>query len=244
MRRGRDDNLHDHYALLGVDRAADDTQLRRAFHTLAMRHHPDRAGPGSTEVFQRITEAYAVLSDAETRAHYDARYDAHLRTRRTTPVGRAPHAGRPAAGSGAGGDGPVDHRGQYEGPGGSIGWQVRKTATVSATLLRVSGALEALVAQGIARRLEDGVIELKLTADESATGGVITIDAAVSVTCPTCTGLAQPDVLWCCRCDHAGTVIDHVTFTLQVPPGAHPGLSFSFVTDPRTPPFRVRLRIG
>jgi len=63
--------LEDHYALLGVPRSATRAELRRAYRLLALKLHPDRAGYGSTMMFQRVAEAYRVLSDPVTRAEYD-----------------------------------------------------------------------------------------------------------------------------------------------------------------------------
>jgi molecular chaperone DnaJ len=63
--------LEDHYALLGVARNATRAELRRAYRVLALKLHPDRAGYASTMMFQRLVEAYQVLSDPETRAAYD-----------------------------------------------------------------------------------------------------------------------------------------------------------------------------
>jgi DnaJ-class molecular chaperone len=38
-------------ALLGIDAEADRAELRRAWRRLALRWHPDRAGPGATATF-------------------------------------------------------------------------------------------------------------------------------------------------------------------------------------------------
>jgi len=59
--------------VLGVPRDADAKAIRDAFRTLALRYHPDRnKEPGAEEHFKEIAEAYAVLSDANKRAAYDA----------------------------------------------------------------------------------------------------------------------------------------------------------------------------
>jgi molecular chaperone DnaJ len=80
------DPSEDYYALLGVDADADRTQLRRVWRLLALRWHPDRAGPGSTALFQKISVAYAVLSDPVTRAAYDRRRGTPLGARKGDPA--------------------------------------------------------------------------------------------------------------------------------------------------------------
>jgi molecular chaperone DnaJ len=63
----------DYYAILGVPRDADDSALKKSYRHLARTYHPDR-NPGdksAEERFKEISEAYAVLSDPEKRAHYD-----------------------------------------------------------------------------------------------------------------------------------------------------------------------------
>jgi curved DNA-binding protein CbpA len=61
----------DYYELLGVDAGADGPGLRRAWRRLALRWHPDRAGPGTKATFQLLLAAYQVLADPVSRAAYD-----------------------------------------------------------------------------------------------------------------------------------------------------------------------------
>jgi molecular chaperone DnaJ len=63
----------DYYEILGVQRDASDTEIKKAFRQLALKHHPDR-NPGDAhaeERFKVINEAYTVLSDGDRRAQYD-----------------------------------------------------------------------------------------------------------------------------------------------------------------------------
>ena len=60
----------DFYRVLGVDRGADDRTLKKAYRSLALKHHPDKGG--SEEKFAEISQAYDVLSDADKRRVYDA----------------------------------------------------------------------------------------------------------------------------------------------------------------------------
>eukprot|EP00802_Teleaulax_amphioxeia_P018090 Tamp_18268.p1 GENE.Tamp_18268~~Tamp_18268.p1 ORF type:complete len:412 (-),score=75.83 Tamp_18268:101-1336(-) len=64
----------DLYEVLGVARDATDSQIKRAYHKLAMVHHPDKRASnpnGSDETFKEIGYAYKVLSDPEKRQLYD-----------------------------------------------------------------------------------------------------------------------------------------------------------------------------
>ena len=63
----------DLYALLGVSRAANATEIKSAYHKLAKKHHPDVAGSdaASADKFKQINHAYDVLSDNASRKTYD-----------------------------------------------------------------------------------------------------------------------------------------------------------------------------
>src|SRR5579864_6949629 len=64
-----------YYETLGVPRNASDADIKRAYRSLARRHHPDVVGSDdkhrAESHFKEINEAYAVLSDSKKRAHYD-----------------------------------------------------------------------------------------------------------------------------------------------------------------------------
>lgn len=58
-----------HYDTLGVSRTATPEEIKRAYRKLASQHHPDKGG--DTAMFQKVEEAYRVLSDPQQRANYD-----------------------------------------------------------------------------------------------------------------------------------------------------------------------------
>lgn len=61
----------DLYNILGVDENADDVTIKKAYHKLSMKTHPDTPGGGDEERFKEISGAYEVLSDREKRQEYD-----------------------------------------------------------------------------------------------------------------------------------------------------------------------------
>lgn len=62
-----------HYDILGLPRTATLAEIRKAYRQNALRHHPDKDNAeNATALFQRIVEAYEVLSSVRTRLLYDA----------------------------------------------------------------------------------------------------------------------------------------------------------------------------
>jgi DnaJ-class molecular chaperone len=65
--------MKDPYAMLGLRRGASAEEIKTSYRRLARELHPDRR-PGDAraeERFKHVSAAYALLSDAETRAKYD-----------------------------------------------------------------------------------------------------------------------------------------------------------------------------
>lgn len=63
----------DYYEVLGVKKAADEKEIKRAYRKLAKKYHPDTNSnnPQAEQKFKEITEAYTVLSTPEKRKLYD-----------------------------------------------------------------------------------------------------------------------------------------------------------------------------
>jgi len=66
-------NKRDYYEVLGVDKKASKSDLKKAYRKIALKYHPDR-NPDDKEAeakFKEAAEAYEVLSDEEKKAKYD-----------------------------------------------------------------------------------------------------------------------------------------------------------------------------
>lgn len=62
----------DYYKILGVERGASETDIKKAFRKLAHKYHPDVSKEKDAEAkFKDVNEAYQTLSDPEKRAAYD-----------------------------------------------------------------------------------------------------------------------------------------------------------------------------
>lgn len=68
----------DPYKVLGVPITAEPLQIRQAFRSLALKHHPDvNPDPNSHSYFQELNEAYQTLSDPDRKLRYDQSRNQH-----------------------------------------------------------------------------------------------------------------------------------------------------------------------
>ncbi|MDZ5761058.1 molecular chaperone DnaJ [Lyticum sinuosum] len=67
-------NEEDFYKILGVNKSASDSDIKKAFRKQALKYHPDRNKGDKTaeEKFKKINEAYETLKDQQKRAQYDS----------------------------------------------------------------------------------------------------------------------------------------------------------------------------
>ena len=65
--------MNDYYKTLGVKKDCSKSELRKAYHGIALKNHPDknRGNKEALEIFKKATEAYEILSNDEKRKSYN-----------------------------------------------------------------------------------------------------------------------------------------------------------------------------
>lgn len=61
--------MTNYYKVLGLDESATESEIKKAYKKLAIKYHPDKGG--DPEKFNKISEAYQVLSCPEKKGEYD-----------------------------------------------------------------------------------------------------------------------------------------------------------------------------
>ena len=161
--------VRDLYEILGVDRNADQENIKRAYRRKARELHPDAGG--NEDGFKELTTAYEVLRNPETRANYDRFGDPR------GPVG-AP-GGDPFAGFGDLSD-LIDSF--FGGGFTSRGTGRAASAAGRDALIDITIDLED-AATGVSREIEVDVMRAC-----SKCGGTGDAEGSGPVTCPTCNG--------------------------------------------------------
>ncbi|GAA0674997.1 MULTISPECIES: molecular chaperone DnaJ [Rheinheimera] len=218
----------DYYEVLGVQKGADDKEIKKAYKRLAMKYHPDRTqgDKAMEEKFKEVQEAYEILSDDQKRAAYD----------------NYGHAGvDPNRGGGGGGADFNDIFGDVFGDifgGGRRGGQSRaqRGSDLRYNLeLNLEDAVrgksvEIKVPTWVSCDVCDGSGAKKGTQAKSCPtchgAGQVTMRQgffAVQQTCPTCSGRGKiiPDP--CTKCHGDGRVEKTKTLSVKIPAGVDTG---------------------
>ncbi|WP_300767347.1 molecular chaperone DnaJ [uncultured Bifidobacterium sp.] len=196
--------MTDYYEVLGVDKSADDAEIKKAYRRMSRKYHPDIAGPEFEDKFKEVNNAYDVLSNPERRRMYDAGVDPN----------------NPSASAGASGF-PMGDMGDifsqfFSGPGfgGSTGPRSRRQPGRDA-LAQASIDLKTAVFGGTAH------VSIMTYGLCSECGGAGAANGEKPTTCPEChgSGFRQKVVRTllgqmmttapCDRCEGYGTIIEH-----------------------------------
>jgi curved DNA-binding protein len=76
-----EDGFTDYYELLQLSSNVDGDTVERVFRYLAKKFHPDNRESGDIDRFRQIVEAHRILSNPESRAAYDVKYQDHWNRR-------------------------------------------------------------------------------------------------------------------------------------------------------------------
>lgn len=236
------------YSILGVAKDATDAEIKKAYHKLVMKYHPDKnqGDKVSEEKFKEVNNAFDILKDPQKRAAYDR-------------FGDAAFAGGNGASAGAGGNPFGGGFGGFSSAGmGGMEDIIREAMRGFGFDGFGGGAQSAGMQRGGRDLLDEAIITLKdayfgkthtvkfssnvkcekchgFGTDDGKQAPVCTrCNGAgvlhqqkgfftVEVPCPDCDGLGRTIKKKCSQCDGIGTVHKHRTLDVEIPAGIEDG---------------------
>jgi molecular chaperone DnaJ len=223
----------DYYELLGVARDCDEATIKKAFRKLARQLHPDVSSEPETEIrFREVSEAYEVLSNAETRALYDRYGHAGLRSGGFTPS-HVDISGLGDLFSAFFGDdifGAAMRGGGARQRGADIAAELQIELVDAAAGVTVGVPLDAAVGCATCGGdgVEPGTKPIRCDRCEGS-GRLHQVSRGIfgefvrAQACPTCAGRGQIVEHPCPGCEGAGRVIETRELSVDVPAGIHDG---------------------
>lgn len=182
-------NDKDYYAILGVEKDASAKDIQKAFQQKARKLHPDvNKEPDAEARFKEVSEAYAVLSDEQKRARYDA-------MRSGNPFASA------AGSSPASGGYPGGYPGGYTGFGG-FGFPFGGMGGFGSQRRRSASAYNPSMGA-------DVVVEVKLSREQARDGAKVAVKYPRYDACDNCHGsgsVASEHHRSCPTCGGTGSI--------------------------------------
>lgn len=222
----------DYYEILGVDRSADDKEIKKAYRRLAMKYHPDRNpdDAAAEEKFKEATEAYEILADSQKKAAYDQYGHA----------GVDPNAAGGGFGGGAGGFSDIfgDVFGDIFGGGGGGGGRSRSSRGADLRYNLELDLEDAVRGKTVKIRIPTQVTCNPCNGSGAAKGstpetcgtchgaGQVRMQQgffSVQQTCPACRGQGKIIKNPCSSCHGSGMQEEEKTLSVKVPSGVDTG---------------------
>jgi len=225
----------DYYNILGVDKKADQAEIKKEFRKLARKYHPD-VNPNNKEAeakFKEINEAYEVLGDAKKRKEYDTMGDRFFENFQPRGSGF----------EGFSFDDFGQSFGGFEDIFGDVFGRMstRKTAPVRGSDIRYAVEID-LDSVLTGKKLEvsfyhtvgcdscrsTGVKPGSKSSACSTCGGKGSLKSArglfsMSQICQTCGGAGMVNLESCSSCKGQGEIQKHETISVKIPPGVDTG---------------------
>jgi len=190
----------DYYLVLGINRGANLTKIKKAYRTVIKRYHPDITQSKETiQRFLEIREAYETLSNESKRKTYDEelfRGGSELKfSKAPEPVGtrRAPFDDA--------------ERSFYAVTDDFFGGLIQGLFDID------KGRLNS----------KDLFFEAILTPREAMEGGLFPLSVPVALPCPRCSKTGLWEDLFCPVCSGSGRITSEKRFSLSIPPGVKDG---------------------
>lgn len=168
-----------YYEVLGVNKAATQEEIKKAYRKLAHKYHPDKAG-GDEKKFKEINEAYQILADSQKRSEYDR-------------FGRVSSGGGNTSGFGSG----------FEG----VNWDINfggfdNVGDLNEVFESFFEGLGVRPKRKAYRRGSDLEIGVTITLEEAKQGKKINLDYETQLTCATCQGAGSDTKAGSKKCEY------------------------------------------
>ncbi len=185
----------DLYEVLGISKSSSQDQIKKAYHKMAKKYHPDvNKAPDAEAKFKEAQEAYDILSDSNKKQLYD----------------QYGFAGVDPQAPGGGGAGPGGFGGGFGGFGGGFDQDFGMDfGDILNSFFGGGAARGGQTRRGGPAKGEDRFLQIKIEFMDSMLGKTVSIPLTVDEKCAHCngTGARTPnDIRTCPRCGGSGVV--------------------------------------